>query len=119
MYPHDLRNEIRRDVDALGRMLVVLDDDPTGTQTVHSVAVLADWEIDTLATEVGAPYARPLHPAVTTLSMRVNKLKNTEKLYPVIRRWWCGYGIVFTVLKKHFGTSPSLSHISLVVVFVP
>lgn len=52
MYPHDLRDEIRRDVAALGRMLVVLDDDPTGTQTVHSVPVLADWSVDTLAREV-------------------------------------------------------------------
>ena len=28
----------------LGRKIVVLDDDPTGVQTVHSVAVFTDWE---------------------------------------------------------------------------
>lgn len=33
-------------------MLVVLDDDPTGTQTVHSVCVLADWSVEVLAKEV-------------------------------------------------------------------
>lgn len=33
-------------------MLVVLDDDPIGTQTVHSVPVLADWSVDALAREV-------------------------------------------------------------------
>lgn len=52
IYPHDLTDDIRRDVDALGRMLVVLDDDPTGTQTVHGVPVLAEWSVDVLAREV-------------------------------------------------------------------
>ena len=31
-----------------GAPLAVIDDDPTGTQTVHSVPVLADWEVETL-----------------------------------------------------------------------
>lgn len=52
IYPLDLCDHIRRDVDAVGRMLVVLDDDPTGTQTVHSVPVLAEWSVDILAKEV-------------------------------------------------------------------
>ncbi|MGE5553046.1 MAG: four-carbon acid sugar kinase family protein [Betaproteobacteria bacterium] len=29
-------------------MLVVLDDDPTGTQTVHGIEVVTDWSVDTL-----------------------------------------------------------------------
>lgn len=37
---------------AVRRMLVVLDDDPTGTQTVHSVPVLAEWSVDILIKEV-------------------------------------------------------------------
>ena len=52
VFPVDLREDIRRDVAAVGRMLVVLDDDPTGTQTVHSVPVLAEWSVDILAKEV-------------------------------------------------------------------
>lgn len=52
IYPHDLREAITKDVAALERTLVVLDDDPTGTQTVHSVPVLADWSVDTLTQEV-------------------------------------------------------------------
>ena len=32
--------------------IVVLDDDPTGTQTVYDVPVLTDWETDTLNTEI-------------------------------------------------------------------
>lgn len=32
--------------------VVVLDDDPTGTQTVHGVPVLTDWSVDALRTEL-------------------------------------------------------------------
>ncbi|CAM9427485.1 unnamed protein product [Chrysoparadoxa australica] len=35
-----------------GKRLVVLDDDPTGTQTVHSVPVLAGWSVAELAQEL-------------------------------------------------------------------
>jgi hypothetical protein len=33
------------------KVLVVLDDDPTGTQTVYGVTVLTEWSIDTLKKE--------------------------------------------------------------------
>lgn len=52
VYPSDLAEAIRKDVAAVGRMLVVLDDDPTGTQSVHSVPVLAEWSVDILVQEV-------------------------------------------------------------------
>lgn len=52
VYSSDLTDGIRRDAEAVGRVLVVLDDDPTGTQTVHSVPVLAEWSVDILAKEV-------------------------------------------------------------------
>jgi uncharacterized protein YgbK (DUF1537 family) len=51
-YPHELLGEIRAAVGASGRTLVVLDDDPTGTQTVHNVPVLTTWDADTLTTEM-------------------------------------------------------------------
>ncbi|HEU0116123.1 MAG TPA: four-carbon acid sugar kinase family protein [Thermomicrobiales bacterium] len=37
---------------ASGRKVVALDDDPTGVQTVHDLAVLADWSVPMLATEL-------------------------------------------------------------------
>eukprot|EP00903_Cladosiphon_okamuranus_P010731 g10143.t1 len=55
VYPSDLWDDIRRDVAAVGQMLVVLDDDPTGTQTVHSVPVLAEWSVDILTKELTSP----------------------------------------------------------------
>jgi uncharacterized protein YgbK (DUF1537 family) len=53
-YAEDLRGSIRARVEASGRALVVLDDDPTGTQTVHNVPVLTTWDVDALATELAS-----------------------------------------------------------------
>lgn len=36
------------------KKIVVLDDDPTGTQTVHDIKVYTDWEEDTLRQALGA-----------------------------------------------------------------
>lgn len=38
-----------------GHKLVVLDDDPTGTQTVHDVPVLTVWDVETLRAEFAQP----------------------------------------------------------------
>ena len=47
-YPHSLLPEIQRMVQAAQRKIVVLDDDPTGTQTVRQVAVLTRWDVNSL-----------------------------------------------------------------------
>ena len=44
----DALEEIRRRVEAGGRRIAVLDDDPTGTQTVHDVPVLTTWSVEDL-----------------------------------------------------------------------
>jgi uncharacterized protein YgbK (DUF1537 family) len=55
-WPKNLRSQIRAAVVAQpGRKLVVLDDDPTGTQTVYDVPVLTVWDVDTLRTELAQP----------------------------------------------------------------
>jgi uncharacterized protein YgbK (DUF1537 family) len=46
------RTAIRAIVDADARKLVVLDDDPTGTQTVHGVMVLTEWSVPSLVREL-------------------------------------------------------------------
>ncbi len=48
----DLLTEIRELVAALGETLVVLDDDPTGTQTVYDLPVLTCWDVETLKAEL-------------------------------------------------------------------
>jgi uncharacterized protein YgbK (DUF1537 family) len=55
-WPEDLRPQIRAAVASQpGHKLVVLDDDPTGTQTVHDVPVLTVWDVDTLRAELAQP----------------------------------------------------------------
>jgi uncharacterized protein YgbK (DUF1537 family) len=42
-YSQDLLDEIRQENRKRDRTIVVLDDDPTGTQTVHGISVLTEW----------------------------------------------------------------------------
>ena len=51
-WPDDLLPEIQKRVRASGHKVVVLDDDPTGTQTVHGVSVLTEWSVEILEDEL-------------------------------------------------------------------
>ena len=51
-WPVDLRPEINQRVKDSHCKVVVLDDDPTGTQTVHGIPVLTDWSVETLQAEM-------------------------------------------------------------------
>jgi uncharacterized protein YgbK (DUF1537 family) len=51
-WPEDLLPQIQREVKTSHRKVVVLDDDPTGTQTVHSIPVLTEWSVETLRAEL-------------------------------------------------------------------
>jgi uncharacterized protein YgbK (DUF1537 family) len=44
----DALEKIRHKISESGRRLAVLDDDPTGTQTVHGVPVLTTWSVEDL-----------------------------------------------------------------------
>lgn len=48
----DLLAHIQRQVLSSGRKIVVLDDDPTGTQTVHGIPVLTEWSKEALQKEL-------------------------------------------------------------------
>ena len=48
VWPADLLPQIRGEIARSGRTVVVLDDDPTGTQTVYDVPVLTDWPLHAL-----------------------------------------------------------------------
>ncbi len=41
-------------LDASGRKIVILDDDVMGTQSVHDIAVLMDWSVETLRAELAS-----------------------------------------------------------------
>lgn len=76
-YEGDLRSLIKTKINSTNGeipLLVILDDDPTGTQTCHDISVLTVWDTDTLAstftssitTAVGGFFiltnSRALHP---------------------------------------------------------
>lgn len=44
----DARKKIRQQLLNSGKRLVVIDDDPTGSQAVHDVRVFMDWSVDSL-----------------------------------------------------------------------
>ncbi|MEM7380955.1 MAG: four-carbon acid sugar kinase family protein, partial [Bacteroidota bacterium] len=48
----DLLAEVRQALSDNPRTIVVLDDDPTGTQTVHNVPVITNWSSETLEKEI-------------------------------------------------------------------
>ncbi|MCP4141224.1 MAG: hypothetical protein GY755_13235 [Chloroflexi bacterium] len=51
-WSQDVMLMLREALAAQNRKLVVLDDDPTGTQTVHSLAVITEWTVDALVREL-------------------------------------------------------------------
>lgn len=55
VWPEDPLPAIRSLPGLAARKLVVLDDDPTGTQTVHDVPVVTTWDAATLAAELSDP----------------------------------------------------------------
>lgn len=56
-WPEDLLPEIQARIEETGTKVVVLDDDPTGAQTVHDVPVLTRWSRDILETALADPGA--------------------------------------------------------------
>ena len=54
-WPHDLLPSIRNFTSRDHRKLVVLDDDPTGTQTVYGIPVLTTWDTESLHAEFQRP----------------------------------------------------------------
>jgi len=53
-WSQDPAPELQRLLAASRTKVVVLDDDPTGTQTVHNVPVLTEWSVESLRHEFGA-----------------------------------------------------------------
>jgi uncharacterized protein YgbK (DUF1537 family) len=54
-WPDDPFPAVAAAVRASGAVVVALDDDPTGTQTVHGVPVLTEWPVEALRRELASP----------------------------------------------------------------
>ncbi|NTW36154.1 MAG: hypothetical protein HGB17_08495, partial [Syntrophobacteraceae bacterium] len=55
-WPQEILPLIREQVGASERKVVVLDDDPTGTQTVHNTPVLTEWSVEALQAELQSDF---------------------------------------------------------------
>jgi uncharacterized protein YgbK (DUF1537 family) len=51
-WPEDLSNQLQVQIRHTGKKVVVIDDDPTGTQTVHGINVLTAWSVAMLKEEL-------------------------------------------------------------------
>jgi uncharacterized protein YgbK (DUF1537 family) len=67
-WPDDLLPEIQATIKESGTKIVVLDDDPTGTQTVHGVPVLTEWSPEALRT-IMAESGAVFYISINTRSM--------------------------------------------------
>jgi uncharacterized protein YgbK (DUF1537 family) len=63
VWPEDLLPIIRRELAASKSKVIILDDDPTGTQTIRNVPVLTSWSVEVLTVELRGP-----HPAFFVLT---------------------------------------------------
>ena len=50
-WPQDLKPVISKHIKESGCKIVVLDDDPTGTQTIHGLPVLTEWSPESIGSE--------------------------------------------------------------------
>jgi hypothetical protein len=72
----------QRLVSKVGRVVVVLDDDPTGTQCVHNVILRTDWSIDTLSEEFRR--LQPQLPEERGTSCQSSYVAKVGEEYPVV-----------------------------------
>ena len=78
-WPEDLLPIIREEVSASKRKVVVLDDDPTGTQTVHNTPVLTEWSVEALQAELQSDF--PVFYILTnsrSLTLHAARALNTD-----------------------------------------
>jgi hypothetical protein len=61
-YPEDLLASIREEFKQSGKTIVVLDDDPTGTQTCRDVTVLTSWQASLIAGELKKKTVYSVYP---------------------------------------------------------
>lgn len=113
-WPEDLLPEIQAHNRRTAETLVVLDDDPTGTQTVYDVPVLTEWSEETIDAEFrrGTPVfyiltnSRSLTEAETTdlhetLARRLDAVsRQTGRRYTLVNRG-------DSTLRGHFPAEPA------------
>lgn len=108
-WPSDLLPEIQAHVRRDARKVVVLDDDPTGTQTVHGVPVLTEWDVDALAAELSDPlpvvYILTNSRSLPLLQAQALNAEIGRRLVEADRRFSRGFVVISrsdSTLRGHF-----------------
>ncbi|XP_074354655.1 uncharacterized protein LOC141693454 isoform X3 [Apium graveolens] len=81
-WPHNLTDDICKLEKLNSKTLVVLDDDPTGTQTVHDIDVLTEWNIESLVKQFKA---KPSCFFILTNSRALSSEKATALITSICR----------------------------------
>ena len=104
-----MASAIRMAVAASGRKLVVLDDDPTGTQTVYDVPVLTHWDVDVLRDELKQPghcfYILTNTRSMSAVDARGLNLQVARNLLQAADQAGCPFSVVSrsdSTLRGHF-----------------
>lgn len=112
-WPENLLPEIQAHNRRAAETLVVLDDDPTGTQTVYDVPVLTEWSEETLEAEFSrkTPVFYILTNSRSLTEAETTELHETlaRRLDAVARKTGRGYRLVNrgdSTLRGHFPAEP-------------
>ncbi|KAK3228316.1 hypothetical protein Dsin_008178 [Dipteronia sinensis] len=81
-WPLDPIDDIHRLIQNNSKTLVVLDDDPTGTQTVHDIEVLTEWSVESLVEQFEK---RPLCFFILTNSRALSSEKASALIKDICR----------------------------------
>ena len=108
-WPDDPVPDIQAHLRTHREKLVVIDDDPTGSQTVHNIPVLTRWDIDSLRGELQndlpAFYILTNTRAIPLEQARVINLEIGRNLHDLSHEIGCHIGIVSrsdSTLRGHF-----------------
>ncbi|XP_047156761.1 L-threonate dehydrogenase-like [Vigna umbellata] len=82
-WPQDHVLDVQTLKESNSKILVVLDDDPTGTQTVHDIEVLTEWTTESLIEQFGKS---PKCFFILTNSRSLSSDKEMEKLVVEVQR---------------------------------
>ena len=103
-WPEDLFPQIQEWARSSGVKLVVLDDDPTGTQTVREVTVLTRWEVDILSETLQEPEA-VLYILTNSRSMPLDEAeKITREIIHNLKAASQGTGRRFSIISRSDST---------------
>ena len=74
---------LRDELADLNKKIIVLDDDPTGVQTVHNISVYTDWSVDSIEKGFAEQNADVLH--INKLPEDLQQLKRKKHIEKLLK----------------------------------